>query len=529
MPWPILNNVVQKTLIASSKCFRRSVSVSGRPIKKSSITKGEKPKEKKSGSPFSNSFSFQLFIIVGAMGAGYSLGKSFVTENAPANLFPAGSTTAISKIKKADKSSEYGGYDKFKRCILRILESQKLEIDQKNYDNKALYDNPFISKDISDVMNCGESIQEVFFGKKVKNLQQKEYVFYPESAEQVSAILKNCQEFHIPVFTSSDAYISSLKSTGGYRLKIDFSRLNKIDKVDQHTVKIQIGAKPTALRDRMNNMDCDTLSNLNSLTILCSLLGIQLPCTKSRLLCNKIDKSLIEGVTAVLPDGTIEKVNRFSKDPNENRAFNLLLSYEPNCCIITDAIITRKKESAFSLYILGFKSLLSVDDMVNKIKSIIPDIDISFIDSVKCPQIQSAFGAYRTLCVFKLSKGNYSKLGSIFDDKSDEFKTFKFDSKDFISSNEFHYYSNLLSSQSNRNRKATSALIVSPNIVRQDPETFYSMGMMEETTLLDSTKNGVDVKRDLFRRIKFSLDPARVLNPNVEIQLEPSDDKEARK
>lgn len=525
MSWLLSKNLVYKSLRTSGRYFFRPVSISTRPHKK--FSRGGSRGGKTSGSPFSNSFSFQLFIIVGAMGAGYSLGKSYVTENVPADLFPAGSTTTLDKIRKSNNASKYGGYDKFKRCVLRILETQGLEIDQKNYENPALYDNLFISKDIANMMNCQESVQEVFLGKRIQDLDQKQYVFYPNSTKQVSAILKNCQEFHIPVFTSTSAYTSGLKSTEAYKLKIDFSRLNKIENVNKDSLRTQTGIHPSALYKEMHEMDFQPLSNLNALTILFSLLGIQLPCSRSRLLGNKIDKSLVESFTAVLPDGTIENVRRFSEDPSERQAFYFLLAYESSCCIITDVTIKRNIQDNYLFYVLGFKSLFPVDSTVNKIKSVIPDLEIAFVDSVKCSQLEKTFGGYQTLCAFKLNRGDDSRLSRYFNNNSKGFRVFKFKSKDLVPSDESLYFSDMLSPKANRSRKASSALIVSSDIVHEDPRTFYSITMPEEVDFRDSTDDKTNVNRDLFRRIKFSLDPAKVLNPNVEIKLEPNEDKTA--
>lgn len=492
---------------------------------KKAITKGKKKGKNESGSPFTNSFTFQLFIIVGAMGAGYSLGKSIITEKPPKDLFPSGSTTSLDDLS-APVSRKYGDYDKFKRCILRILEEQGYTIDQKDYKNETLFNDPLISKDVAQVMNETGFIKQLFFGKQDKQIDQRKFTFHPLNKEQVSCILKCCHEFKIPVFTSSQGY-QFYSGKIPYRIEIDFNRMNAITKDSDDSYTVQSGVDGKELFAQLKNDKVYVNSNESPLDILLSFLGIERSDTDGRLINNKFDRESIDKITNILPDGSIIETSNDTSDATSYRLFESFKHTVDDISIVTDYQIHGEiahRNTPTELFLMGFKDLPKLNETVKFIKKALPNIKVGFMDSVKCKPLSESFGGLTTFCVITLSPNDISKLGRNFCKGNNDMQIFRFDLNDLPPKNPKLYYSNQL--QQKPEFHASSALIISDDLLNQDPKTYLLTNPYTETKYTDQS-SGV-IKKDLQRRLKLSLDPFSVLNPGFSctVEMEKEEKKE---
>ncbi|QPG75084.1 hypothetical protein FOA43_002425 [Brettanomyces nanus] len=512
-------------ITGSKTATRRSVRSKDSSVSSGSVSSGSHSSG--SGSPFANSLTFQAFMIVGAMGAGYSLGKSMITENPPTDLFPSGSTTKLIDLP-VKNSKEYGDYDKFKRCILRILESQGYTFDQKNNKNDYLFEDSFISKDLAQVMNDVSHFQEIFWGKKIDDIDEKKFIFYPENASQVSSILKYCQEFRIPVFTTEQSYLHFSKKIP-YRMEINFSRMTGYEAVkdDDSVMDVQPGVNLHDINEYLNEKGFQNLNSTTSpLDLLLSSVGIELTDSSNRLFYNKFDKSQVIQFTAVLSDGTEMTVDRNSEG---YKLFELLSSIENSSAIITNLrmnVFMKSAQSKDLLVVLAFKSIDDINSTVKELsaqKRISQLGNIGFVDSSKCRTLEERFEGYKTFAVLKVAADQYSRLGSKFNKGCDRFKVFKIDIKD-LDGYQSSYYSNRMDKPDlNRNdkpdadSKASSALIVSRDLLKQKLCSYYSTSHLLETAQTDKMIVEGNPQTDLLRRIKLSLDPAKILNVNVDI------------
>lgn len=434
---------------------------------------------KESGTPFANSIVFQLFLIVGAMGAGYSLGKSVIEENTPAGLFPLGSTTKLKDLE-GQKTKAYGDYDKFRRCILRILQGQGYDVDVKNNQNDKLYEDPFMSKDVAEVMNEVDKLQDVFLGRTLD--ETKTWTFYPENTEQVSAILATCNEFKIPVFTTEDGY----NVCGNYKFLLDLSRINTI-KFGSGTVEVGPGTDCSLLYSKLKESG-QVINDTDALRIVLASLGIRL--NSSDQVCGKYDRSQIQNVTAVLPDGTTLTVGQTT--PIERQLFDLVV----DTGVIT-AVKMTPQQSDQVIGIVEADTLAQVNDTVKRITKRIP-LDVTFVNGINCRPLQKAYG-HDTLAVMKMPRS---------DAKRYNLKVFELTDLPPVAPT--LYYSSQVKGDT------SSALIVSTG---NEVTSFVETTQIAETRAANETE-----QLDLYRKVHMAVDPGQILDPNLKVLTKVSKD-----
>lgn len=493
----------------------------------------EKDSKSSSGSIFDSSFTFQLFLIVGAMGAGYTLGKTTILTSPPATLFPSESITPtelLVEYEKIDKEIEKKQYDMFRRCILRILESKGIEIDMKYGKNEFLYEENYCNKDISDIMNTEDGLNDVFFGKDSKCWEGKEFIWYPESTNDISVILKYCDEFKIPIYTNS----SNVK-TNGLVFLIDYQNFKQSEnnKEENNLIKFPIGLKNEQINEilKNNGIEIDLNSNLSSIDLFLIKCGIRLNDFNKRLISNKIDKELVVGFDCVLPDGKILNLN----NKEDSLLFEVNQSLQDISCIITEVYIDKsillnklskeKSEIKDNLVVIGSNELNKLNEIIKEIKGRI-DIkknNISIIDNIGCDEINKTFGSYETFALVKLNDKELNKLNKKFsninnEDNNPDLKIVNIKTKDieFNSTNNVYF--------SDKVKTGDKVLLIRNDITDENStlQTYHETTPIIENEEIDyDKKNDEDqiIKRGLLRRMKLAVDSNRILNRNVGITV----------
>lgn len=490
----------------------------------------EKDSKSSSGSLFDSSFTFQLFLIVGAMGAGYTLGKTTILTSPPATLFPSESITPtelLVEYEKIDKEIEKKQYDMFRRCILRILESKGIEIDMKYGKNEFLYEENFCNKDISDIMNTEDGLNDVFFGKDSKSWEGKEFIWYPESTNDVSIILKYCDEFKIPIYTSS----SNVKTNGlVFSINYRYFKQSKDNKEENNLIKLPIGFNNKQISEilKNNDIEIDLNSNLNAIDLFLIKCGIKLNDFNKRLIGNNIDKDLIIGFDCVLPDGKILNLNK----KEDSLLFEINQSLQDILCIITEVYIDKsqlidkdKSEITDNLIVVGSNELNKLNEIIKEIKGRIDikERNISIIDNIGCNQIDKTFGSYKTFALVKLSDKELNKLNKKFsnfnnEENNPEIKIVNIKTKDI----EFNSTDNIYFS--NNVKIGDKVLLIRNNIADENSvlQTYHETTPIIENEEIDYDEKSDEtqiIKRGLLRRLKLAVDNNRILNRNVGITV----------
>lgn len=459
--------------------------------------------EKSSSTPFDSSFTFQLFLLVGAMGAGYTLGKTTILTSPPATLFPEGSITTAKVLKdleKEDKERENKQYDMFKRCALRILEQKGIEVDVKYGKNEALYNEDYCSKDIAEIMNAVDTMTDVFFGKNPEKWEGKSFTWYPQTTEDVSLILKNCQEFKIPVYTEY-----SRVRNEGLTFSIDLSKFkHSLSTYDRKEINCNIANEDLKLK---YNVDDYLMKNLSATDLFFIGCGTKLPHSDNRLINNAFDTNMVDAIEVVLPDGNITTI---CNDENNSTygLFQTLSKFQNELCIITKLKIEREKlekyKGSHSLVVIGANSLEKLNKVLQEIRL---DCKIALIDNNGCREISKRYGNYSTFAIFKIDDTE-SKLNKRFvngDDIPNEIKIEKIPLCELNTQTQSGY----LSDKENESKRV---VLVKRDINESSLNTYYVSNPLE-------VEDKDEINTSLHRRIKLALDPARILNPGVGVSL----------
>lgn len=467
--------------------------------------KGSSKNEKSSGSPFDSSFTFQLFLIVGAMGAGYTLGKTTILTSPPATLFPEGSITPAQVLKdfeKEDKERENKQYDMFKRCALRILEQKGIDVDVKYGKNEALYNEDYCSKDIAEIMNVADGMTDVFFGKDPAEWKDKSFTWYPETTEDVSLIMKNCQEFKVPVYTQSFK-----ANSNDLTFMIDFSHFKHQSSTDKLVATFNI--QDEELKNHLSVSDYLT-RNLSATDLFFISCGLKLPRNNNKLISNCFDINVIDEIECVLPDGNITMA---SNDPNDasNGIFQTLSRFQDELCIVTKVMIEKGKietyKESHNLIVIGANDLEKLNGILKDIKL---SPEISLVDNNGCNEISQRYGNYSTFAAFKIDDKSIAKLNKKFlhgEEVPNEYKIERIPLSNLRSRNQIRPLSH-------KENELKRVVLVKEDIKNSFFKTYY---------VSDSSDEDVDdINTSLLRRIKLAVDPARVLNPGVGVTLKPN-------
>lgn len=490
---------------------------------------GKDGKGDSSSSPFDSSFSFQLFLLVGAMGAGYTLGKTSVLTSPPATLFPNGSTTPYETLKefeKEDKERQDKQYDMFKRCALRILESKGIEVDMKYGENESLYEEKYCSKDIAVIMNTADGMGDVFFGKDPKEWESKSFVWYPETTEDVSKILKNCDEFKIPVNSRSSGI-----PTDGLSFVIDYKNFQVAEPgAADDKIELTFNMDAEQINERLSLSSVAQLNGkLNALDLFFMEGGVKLSSSNNKQINNRFDINDIDAIECVLPDGTVLNVNNDVGDKDSYKLFNLLCHYQDDLCLITKVYVNKKighgngsenearvTSPNYSLVVVGSNSVASLNDTIKELNQRVDSKRISIVDNNGCVQIGERYGDYKTFAVAKVNADELARLNKKFRQKDVPHGS----AHDQTVMIENISISNILSSGdglvylSDKVSSGDRAVLVKESISSTDSpalKAYYVADPREECVSIDATD---DVARSLSRRIKLSLDSSRILNRN---------------
>lgn len=498
------------------RCIITGPTKTGSGLKMTSKTASSSSNENKndSSSPFDSSFTFQLFLLVGSMGAGYTLGKTSILTSPPPTLFPSGSTTSYETLKdyeKDDKERENKQYDMFKRCALRILETKGISVDMKYGKNESLFEESFCSKDISQIMNDEDGISDVFFGKDPKEWSDKSFVWYPEKTEDVSNILKNCDEFKVPINSET----SRIKTTG-LTFLIDFKNFKCDDVNNDNRISLSHVMNNNQINEKLNG-NIALNSKLNALDLFFINCGVKLSSSNNRLINNKFDITDIDEIECVLPDGKILHVKHDVNDKDDYKLFNLLTGFQDDLCLITKAYInkrnnTDKDESINSLIIVGSNDLSMLNDTIKELKQRLNCEKISIIDNNGCESINKQYGNYKTFAVTKVENSLLDRLHKKFSNNQECNGTLKIQTiplaQIYNSVSNTGYLTDKFSSE--------RAVIIKEDIVDQKTHTYYVADPTDECAIVDISS----INRDLIRRLKLSVDGSRVLNRNGGVSVQ---------
>lgn len=358
----MLRNRLQRTLCRSLGSIPKPPASSINSSAKKSSSSSSK------GSPFDSSFSFQLFLIVGAMGAGYTLGKTSITNDPPATLFPKGSTTSV---KDLSGFVDDLNYDRFKRCVLRILEQKGITVDVKYGENESLLENDFFNREIGALMNEKDGLGDVFFGKDEKVYKDKSFVWYVQNVDDIALIMQMANEFSVPVFTQT--------GNQGLCFVLDCSRFED------------------ASRGSFGSTELDF--SLDALELFLGKCGYNVG-------VNGLSSENVTQATGVLPDGQI--VSCSQKDP----LFPLLTNSQFS--IITSATVTSDANNEDTLVVLATNSTSDLNSTIAEVTSKLPRCAVSVVDSSANPQFSASWGDFTTFAIFKLCPKDLARLPKKF-------------------------------------------------------------------------------------------------------------------
>jgi hypothetical protein len=476
---------------------------------KSGKDTGEKGKAKDSSSSLDSSFTFQLFLIVGAMGAGYTLGKTTILTSPPDTLFPNGSITKMVALKGLEKETnerEKKQYDMFKRCALRILEGKGIEVDVKYGKNESLYDSQFCNKDIAKVMNEEESMSEVFFGKDPKEWEDSVFVWYPETTEDVSNIMKNCSEFNIPVYNRITGAQTN-KDNKYISFEIDFDKFEKTsnDKGSATTVALPLNLTTDEMNEKLGQVNRIN-SSLSAADLFFMGAGIKIDSTSNKVIGNKYAVADVDAIECVLPDGNVLRVEKDDDVSDyDSKLFHLLSRFQDSLCVITKVFVgtdvTRISPSDdVSLVYLGENDLRKLNENIQTIRRQLPNLDLTIIDihNDTDQQLASQYGEYKTFAIMKLSDKEYNKVKGVSNIRKIEVQSLETPTTPIGGC----FTDKLTSGEQ---------CIIVQKLGSNVTKTYFKgkyVAVEEE-----AEEDTPDVSAALVRRLKLSIDSARVLNP----------------
>lgn len=494
---------------------------------------GEGKKESGSWrSIFDASFVFNLFLVVGAMGAGYTLGKTTILTAPPATLFPAQSTTpyaTMAEYEKEDKERESKQYDMFRRCILRILESKGIEVDMKNGQNESLYEQKYCSRDISEIMNDADSLSNVFFGRDPKEWEGKQFVWYPQNTQDTATIMKFCDEFKVPVSTGT----SGIDPTGlGFQINFRDFAMEQQDGGD--VLRFGLNVSGEDLNRALGEKGFGHFSNrgLRPLDLFLLHSGVKLSDSDGRLIANRFDADAVDGIECVLPDGEVLEVRNSNELPDDYKLYRFLVPFQEQVCVITRVLFARERpalpagrpeEPLTSLVVVGSNDLGSLTGAIQDIRQRVgAGRAISLVDSHGCARVADTYGPYGTFAVLKAGEQELAKLRKKLGGSADVcFQQLDIDSIATPAAAAVCYFSASSPSGDDGAAASGAVLLVQDDVADEHGaiRAYRNKTPAAESEALD--RAGPSVKRDLLRKIKLAVDSGRVLNRNAGIAVSP--------
>lgn len=511
---------------------------SGAGLQKKTVTKPATKGDDKGGSGswssiFDASFVFNLFLVVGAMGAGYTLGKTTVMTAPPATLFPARSTTPydlLVEYEKEDKERENKQYDMFRRCILRILESKGIEVDTKNGKNKFLYDQHYCNSDISDIMNDEDNLGDVFFGRDPKEWEGKKFVWYPESTEDVSTIMKYCDEFKVPVST-----VSSQIDPNGLSFQIDMRRFEESKYAARNNeIRFGMNVSSAEMNETLKAHGFGGLAygNLRPAELFFVHSGVKLSGFDGRLVGNKVDARSVDGIECVLPDGEVLALHNDDRLPDEYRLFQMLVPFQEQLCVVTRLFFNKDKSAAretnsdsgpTSLAVVASNDLSTLNEAVKEIQQrVAANREIALIDSDGCDRIVATYGPYRTFAAVKVDAKELAKLQKKFGHGSTDSLQFQYVDLSAIAPAYADDSSGCYFSD--RVAEGEHVLLVRDDLNDEQSviRTYHQTTPSAETQTVDTAEaatSDASIYRDFARKLKLAVDSHRILNRNSGIAI----------
>ncbi|ODV83417.1 hypothetical protein CANARDRAFT_30036 [[Candida] arabinofermentans NRRL YB-2248] len=503
---------LKRIQLRSVSLYRLKSSVSVPLQSRSSVptTASSTPKKKKSSS-LDNSISFQLFLLVGAMGAGYTLGKTVTLEHPPPDLFPPESITKLEDLPTVS-SANYSNSPKFKLCINHIVEDLKLDVAGEH--------SWFFSKDLVNLITVGESWKDYIFGTSNDAENAPLFEIHPDSVTALSTVMKYCQDYGVPVYTDNRA-----DEKWEFGVVVKFDRLCGVseDESDKQLWTVQAGSFEydcifRALANK--NMYINSGATLNSIL---GNLGIQLESSADTITIGNntvIDKSTVEEFTMVLADGKVVTLN--PNNGEDKSTFNMLLTMDQSLGLIAELKLKIPQPSSRKLIVLGIRELAPFNELIkNLVSKVDSSLKVSFIDNFNNHSLSSVFGNYDSYGFIEIDEKNptFQKILKYMPKDSPELSSTVYNVDDLMSSSlnfkqgdpiEYYWKTNL------KPDTKASVLIVTDDILRSDLQTYYKATpavhalKVEEEECSDELKT----KRGLVRRLKMSIDPAKVLNPN---------------
>ncbi|KAI5966954.1 uncharacterized protein KGF55_000363 [Candida pseudojiufengensis] len=245
----------------------------------------------------------------------YKYGQSSIKINQPIDILPFSSTTKLNSIKSPKYCKNISNHiEEFKKLGIEVSNS-KLDIE----------------------FHTGNE----FTTHKPLPGEIPQYILYPKSTEEVSAILKICNKYSIPVvpFSGGSSLEGHFHSTR-QGIVIDTSKMNKVLQINENDldVVVQCGVNWLKLNEilepykLMMGVDCGTNGQIGGM-ISTNASGI----SASRY--GAMSANVIS-ITAVLADGTIIKTRqRPRKSSAGYNLTNLFIGSEGTLGIVTEAVV----------------------------------------------------------------------------------------------------------------------------------------------------------------------------------------------
>ncbi|GMG32874.1 unnamed protein product [Ambrosiozyma monospora] len=389
-----------------------------------------------------------------------------------------------------------------------------------------------------------DSIWDLFLGKTVKDLKKLDFSLTCKNTDEVSNVLKFCHDYRVPVFTRLDQGMgdsSILKSDGmGYCLNLDLSQLNNVKDVDlnEGTVSVDVGVELNDLNGDVQEKGSNGTS-FSALDLFLDQLGYKLNDRSTRLVAGKFSKDKIVEITAVLPGGEVTTVKRNDGNESTCQLFELLTSGDNQFGVITQLKLTLSKSSDVEqdkLIVFGFKDLKDYNSVAGEIHSKFPDLKIGFVDcngELPSSTLNSQFGSFTSFGFIKVQNNNiYSKLfKNISSYNSSDFQTFVVDQQSFRNEssrtesqsrstlNQAYYTNKISESAPSSSTSNKSSLLLTDDFFNKDIIRYVKTDFLNTWPRVNENDKGGNTNDDIQRRIKLALDPTKILNPNVGIQV----------
>lgn len=233
-----------------------------------------------------------------------------------------------------------------------------------------------ISTDISERLSCGKDFWPItgawFMEGRMPSLPDA--VAWPETTDEVSAILKLANEYRIPVVPygeGSGVLGGALAIRGG--IVLDMKRMNRILELDEKSllVTVQTGINGEVLERELSARGY-TLRHIPQ-SIRCSTVGGWIACRAAGQFSSKYGKieDMLVSLEAVLPDGNIYRSVTVPRNAAGPRLDHLFLGAEGTLGVVTCAVLRiwpLPQEQALSSY-----AFPGVDEALEAVRLIMRD------------------------------------------------------------------------------------------------------------------------------------------------------------